>query len=132
MVCNRIPTNLEYGSKFGEKHQQFTGEKHQQFIVSQCCVGLLFSVKWVCSTWHWQGSFAWLPHSRKGIFIVLVCWFSSMWPLHTYVDLLKARHRTGKMLALPCSGNQSNHKPCSDLRENVWNLYLEGLSNLHT
>ena len=51
---------------------------------------------------------------------------------HTYVDLLKARHRTGKMLALPCSGNQSNHKPCSDLRENVWNLYLEGLSNLHT
>ena len=50
----------------------------------------------------------------------------------TYVDLLQARHRTGKMLALPCSGNQSNHRSCSDLRENVWILYLEGLSNLHT
>ena len=57
LVCNRIPTNLEYRSKFGEKRQQFTGEKHQQFVVSHYCVGLLFSVKCVCSIWHWQGSF---------------------------------------------------------------------------
>ena len=57
LVCNRIPTNLEYISKFGEKRQQFIGEKHQQFIVSHYSVGLLVSAKWVCSTWHWQGSF---------------------------------------------------------------------------